>query len=64
MPKEKLDALFNIFSKPKYSSDKEKGSGVALVICKDFVERMRGRIWAESEPGKGTTFLYALPLKG
>jgi len=62
MTKEKLDSLFNIFSKTQYASDKEKGSGVALVICKDFLERMNGRIWAESEPGKGTTFLYALPL--
>lgn len=57
----KLAALFNIFSKTQYASDKEKGSGVALVICKDFLERMNGRIWAESEPGKGATFFYALP---
>jgi signal transduction histidine kinase len=63
MTKEKLDSLFNIFSKTQYASDKEKGSGVALVICRDFLERMNGRIWAESEPGKGATFLYALPLE-
>jgi len=62
MTKEKLDSLFNIFSKTQYTSDKEKGSGVALVICRDFLERMNGRIWAESEPGKGATFLYALPV--
>jgi len=61
MNSEKLAALFNIFSKTQYASDKEKGSGVALVICKDFLERMNGRIWAESEPGKGATFFYALP---
>ncbi len=63
MTKEKVDSLFNIFSKTQYTSDKEKGSGVALVICKEFIERMSGHIWAESEPGKGTTFLYSLPLK-
>jgi len=62
MPKEKVESLFNIFSNTQYSNDKEKGSGVALVICKDFVERMQGRIWAESELGRGTTFFYALPL--
>lgn len=62
MSKEKIDSLFNIFSKRQYASDKEKGSGVALVICKDFLERMQGRIWAESEQGKGSTFLYSLPL--
>lgn len=62
MTKEKLDSLFNIFSKTQYSSDKEKGSGVALVICKDFLERMNGRIWAESQPGEGSTFFYAVPV--
>ncbi len=62
MTAEKLESLFNIFSKNQYSSDREKGSGVALVICKDFIERMNGRIWAESQPGKGTAFFYALPL--
>jgi signal transduction histidine kinase len=62
MTAEALDALFNIFSKNQYSSDKEKGSGVALVICKDFLERMNGRIWAESQPGQGTVFYYTLPL--
>jgi len=62
MTKEKVSSLFNIFSKTQYTSDKEKGSGVALVICKEFIERMNGRIWAESEPGKGTTFFYSLPL--
>lgn len=62
MTAEKLESLFNIFSKNQYSSDKEKGSGVALVICKDFLERMNGRIWAESQPGQGTVFYYALPV--
>lgn len=39
----------------------EKGTGLGLLICKDFIERNSGNIWVESEPDKGTTFFIALP---
>ncbi len=39
-----------------------KGSGLGLYICKKIVEKHRGRIWAESEPGKWAAFYVALPL--
>ncbi len=39
----------------------EKGAGIGLLLSKELVERNRGRIWAESEPGKGSTFLVELP---
>lgn len=39
----------------------EKGTGLGLILCKEFVSKHKGTIWAESEPGNGSTFKFTLP---
>ena len=39
----------------------ERGSGLGLILCKEFIEKNNGKIWFESEVGKGSTFFFSLP---
>ncbi len=43
-------------------TNNEKGTGLGLVLCKEFVEKHGGRIWANSEAGKGSSFCFSVPL--
>ncbi|WP_126243845.1 sensor histidine kinase [Chitinophaga rhizosphaerae] len=56
-----IHKIFHPDQKSMATKDGLKGAGIAMIISQDMLERMHGRIWAESEPGIGTTFYFALP---
>jgi len=57
-----LHDIFSIEAEHKHiGSSKEKGTGLGLILCKEFVELNRGTIWVESVLGKGSTFYITLP---
>lgn len=63
MSPEQLERLFKPFSKSVKGTTGEKGTGLGLAIVKKIVEEHQGRIWVESEAGRGSTFYVALPIR-
>jgi len=60
---EKLDKLFSISDiEASKGTDNEKGSGLGLIIVKEFVEKQSGEIWVDSKVGVGTTVYFSLPI--
>ncbi len=57
--KEDIDKLFNKFE--RIAAENQEGTGLGLSIAKDIVELHQGKIWVESELGKGARFIFTLP---
>lgn len=63
IPKEHMPKLFSRFSQADSSaSRKYEGTGIGLALSRELVELHHGKIWAESEEGRGTTFLFTIPI--
>ncbi|MBE0653131.1 MAG: PAS domain S-box protein, partial [Bacteroidales bacterium] len=64
IPEEKLELIFERFTQAEQSLTRSyTGSGLGLAISRGFVELMNGKIWAESEYGKGARFYFTIPYR-
>jgi signal transduction histidine kinase/DNA-binding response OmpR family regulator/ligand-binding sensor domain-containing protein len=62
IPKADIPNLFDRFYQAE-NSKKAGSSGIGLALCKEIVELLDGRVWAESEVGKGSTFFFEIPFE-
>jgi signal transduction histidine kinase/TolB-like protein len=62
IPKEKIPFIFDKFNQLESIDNRQEGSGLGMSIAKSIIEGHGGKIWIESEFGKGTTVLFTLPL--
>ncbi|MCF8228842.1 MAG: HAMP domain-containing histidine kinase [Bacteroidales bacterium] len=62
LPEDIVDKLFVMNgSTEREGTTGEKGTGLGLVLCNEFIKKNKGRIWAQNNNGKGATFCFTLP---
>jgi two-component system sensor histidine kinase GlrK len=62
IPEENLQEIFDKFKRVDDRKKAVRGTGLGLAIARHIINAHGGSIWAESEPGKGSTFIFSLPL--
>ncbi|PYN82951.1 MAG: hypothetical protein DMD96_04450 [Candidatus Rokuibacteriota bacterium] len=60
---EDQEAVFEEFRQVGTSAAKQEGTGLGLALCRKFVELHRGKIWVQSEVGRGSTFTFRIPVR-
>jgi signal transduction histidine kinase len=65
VPAEEIERIFSKFyQSPYHQSQRERGTGLGLAIARHIVAAHGGRLWVESQLGKGSTFILLLPAQG
>jgi signal transduction histidine kinase len=63
IPKDEIPLIFDRYRNVTAAKDESKMTSLGLIICQRIIEAHNGKIWVESEPNKGATFSFALPIR-